>query len=66
MINGTILILEELIFHFLMEMLLAPIPIVYTFRNLFVLFEYVLMLMSSLVGPTVAQLEDLLALVCDV
>ena len=30
-----------------MEMVLAPIPIVYAFRNLFVLREYVLMLMTS-------------------
>ena len=30
-----------------MEMFLAPLPMVYTFRNLFVLREYVLMLMTS-------------------
>ena len=42
MINGT-----TLIFNFLMEMFLAPLPMVYTFRNLFVLQEYVLILMTS-------------------
>ena len=31
--------------HFLMEMFLAPLPMVYIFRSLFVLREYVLMLM---------------------
>ena len=30
-----------------MKMFLAPFPMVYTFRNLFVLQEYVLMLMPS-------------------
>ena len=38
---------EIVIFHFLMDMFLAPLPMVYTFRNLFVLKEYVLMLMTS-------------------
>ena len=33
--------------HFLMEMFLAPIPMVYVFRSLFVLRQYVLMLMTS-------------------
>ena len=31
----------------MVEMFLAPLPMVYTFRNLFVLQEYVLMLMTS-------------------
>ena len=35
------------IFHFLMEMFFAPLPMVYIFHNLFVLQEYVLMLMIS-------------------
>ena len=30
-----------------MEMFLAPLPMVHTFRNLFVLREYVLMMMTS-------------------
>ena len=30
-----------------MEMFLAPLPLVYKFRNLFVLQEYILMLMTS-------------------
>ena len=34
-------------FYFLMEILLAPLPMVYTFRNLFVLQVYVLLLMTS-------------------
>ena len=36
-----------LIFHFLMEMFLAPLPMVYLFRSLFVLREFVLMLMTT-------------------
>ena len=47
MINGMTLILKWLIFHFLMEMFLAPLHMVYTFRNVFVLHEYVLMMMTS-------------------
>ena len=38
---------ESLIFHFLVEMFLAPFHMVYRFRNLFVLQEYILMLMTS-------------------
>ena len=34
-------------FHFLVEMFLAPLPMVYVFCNLFVLQEFVLMLMTS-------------------
>ena len=34
-------------FHFLMETFLAPLTKVYTFRNLFVLDEYVVMLVNS-------------------
>ena len=37
---------EMLILHFLMEMFLAPLPMVYLFRNLFVLQKCVLMLMA--------------------
>ena len=44
--NRTTIILKYLIFHFLIEMFLAPLPTVYTFCNLFVLQEYVLMLMT--------------------
>ena len=33
--------------HFLMEMFLAPLPMVYIFRNLFVLQECFLILMTS-------------------
>ena len=47
MIDGTTLILKLLTFRFLMEMFLAPVPMVYAFHNLFVLQEYVLMLMIS-------------------
>ena len=47
MMNETFLILKLLILHFLKEMFLAPLPIVCTFRNFFVLQEYVLMLMTS-------------------
>ena len=47
MINGTTLILKWLIFHFLIEMFLVSFPMVYTFRNLLVLQECVLMLMTS-------------------
>ena len=36
-----------ILFYFLMEMFLAPLSMVYTFRNLFVLQKYVLMLMTS-------------------
>ena len=35
-----------LILHFLMEMFVAPLPMVYSFRNLFVLQECVLMMMA--------------------
>ena len=35
-INATTFILEQVIFHFLMEMFLAPLPMAYTFHNLFV------------------------------
>ena len=38
---------EIVIFNFLMEMFLTPHPMVYTFHNLFVLQEYVHMLMPS-------------------
>ena len=38
---------ERLIFHFLMWMFLALLPMLYTFCNLFVLQEYVLMLTTS-------------------
>ena len=41
-----ILILKYLTSHFL-EMFLAALSMVYTFRNLFVLWEYVIMLMTS-------------------
>ena len=37
----------EIVNHFLMEMFLAPLPMVYIFLSLFVLLEYVLMLMTS-------------------
>ena len=37
---------EMLILHFLMEMFLAPLPMVYSFRKLFVLQECVLMMMA--------------------
>ena len=47
MISGTILILKKLIFHFLIEMILAPVSMVYAFRNSFVLQENALMLMTS-------------------
>ena len=30
----------RIVFHFLMEMFLAPLPMMYTFRNLYVLLEY--------------------------
>ena len=40
------LVLKLLIFHFLIRMFLAPLPMVYTFSNLFDLQEYVLMLMT--------------------
>ena len=36
MINETILILKSLIFHFLMEKFLAPLPLKYAYYNLFV------------------------------
>ena len=39
--------LEIVSFPFLLEMFLAPLPMVYTFRNLFVLQEYVPILMTS-------------------
>ena len=38
---------EIVIFPFLMEMFLAPLPMVYVFFSLFVLLECVLMLMTS-------------------
>ena len=38
--------LKLLIFHFLMEMFLAPLPMVYAFHNLFGLQENVQMLMT--------------------
>ena len=38
---------EIVISHFLMEMFLALLPMVYIFLSLFVLLEYVLMLMTS-------------------
>ena len=41
------LILKLLISNFLMEMFLAPLAMVYIFRNLFVLRECVLMLITS-------------------
>ena len=47
MINGMILILKKLISHFLMEMFLALLPMVYIFLSLFVLLECALMLMTS-------------------
>ena len=46
---------EIVTFPFLMEMLLSPLPMVYTFRNLFILQEYVLMLMTS----TTEQIIDI-------
>ena len=42
-----ILILKHLISHFLIEIYLAPLPMVYIFRNLFVLREHVLLLETS-------------------
>ena len=47
MINETTLILKQLNFLFLMEMFIAHLPLVYTFRYVFVLQDYVLMLMTS-------------------
>ena len=44
MINGMIIILNLLIFHCLMDMFLVPLPMVYLFFNLFILREYVPML----------------------
>ena len=38
---------EIMIFHFLIGMSLAPLTMVYAFRNFFVLQEFVLMLMTS-------------------
>ena len=38
---------DDFNFEIVMEMFLAPLPMVYTFRNLFVLQEYILMLMIS-------------------
>ena len=38
---------ETVNFNFLIEMFLAPLPTVYTFRILFVLQDYALMLMTS-------------------
>ena len=49
MINCMILNLK-LFYHFLMEMLLATRYMVYTFRNLFVLREYDLTLVTSKIG----------------
>ena len=40
-------ILKQLISHFLMEIFLIPLRMVCTFRNLFVMREYVLMLVTS-------------------
>ena len=45
-INGTPFILKYLVFHLLMEMFFAPLPMVYTFQNLFVLQEYNCMWMT--------------------
>ena len=42
------LVLKQLISHFLMEVFLISIPTVYIFRSLFVLREYVPMLVTSL------------------
>ena len=41
-----VLMLKLLIFNFLMEMVPALPPMVYTCRNLFVIWEYVQMLMT--------------------
>ena len=38
---------EMVISHFLMEVFLAPLPMVYIFHSLFILLEYGLMLMTS-------------------
>ena len=48
MINGAILILKLFISHIFVEMLLAPLPMVYVFHSLFVLRDYVLMLMLTI------------------
>ena len=46
-VSSMILILKQYISHFLMEMFLSPLPMVYIFLSLFVLQECVLMLMTS-------------------
>ena len=46
-------------FHFLMEMFLAPLPMVYTFSNLFVLQEHVLIMMTSTIETIVLTSKHL-------
>ena len=52
--------LTELVFHFFMEMFLASLPMVYTFRNIFVLQEYVLISMTSTIETNFRLLISIL------